>query len=117
MAGPEDAQQAMVVEPRAELLTDLQAAVLEDVTLALAQVEAARHTAESQAERILMVVDIIVLPFAIGIMFLVQLCHMPEVVAPATFVPNMGYLLVRVCKRLEVAPAALIRRVLALFSR
>lgn len=83
--------------------------LLDDIAKVVNTVEEERRVVESAAERVLMVVDIIVLPFAIGLMFLVQLWHIPSIVAPAEFIPNVGYMAVRICKRLELAPRDLIR--------
>jgi hypothetical protein len=93
--------EAMVYEPRAELLADLRTAVLEDFNSAIHEVEDARHQAESQGEKVFLVVDVVVLPFAVGLMVLVQALHMPAIVAPATFVPNLAYMLVRSWQKLR----------------
>ncbi len=83
-------------ETREAFLEDLREAVMEDIRL----VEDERHSTEHRKERVLLVIDIVVLPLAVGFMIFVQLYGLPTFLAPATFIPNCAYMIARASGKL-----------------
>lgn len=82
-------------ETREQFIEDLKEAVMTDIN----QIEAQHKDAERARARLMAKLDVVVLPVAVLLIIVLQLCQMGSLAEGCALVPNAGLMIVRLCRK------------------